>query len=71
MTWDGLGFFGFDDSKLARLEGAPVKFTDKFKSFKYLIGWIVLLVIVILVMATELPLFGTVNQQEISTDYNT
>ena len=30
--WDGLGFFGFDERKIARLEGKPVRFLDKFKS---------------------------------------
>ena len=30
MIWDGLKFFGFDDTKLPRLKGIPPKFTDKF-----------------------------------------
>ena len=32
MLWDGLGFFGFDDRKLSRFEGKPVRYWDKFTS---------------------------------------
>ena len=37
MLWDGLEFFGFDDSKLARLRGAKTSVFDKFKNKKRLI----------------------------------
>ena len=30
MMWDGLGFFGFEDRKVGRLEGKPVRYSDKF-----------------------------------------
>ena len=32
IMWDGLGFFGFDDRKIPRLEGKPVRYRDKFTS---------------------------------------
>ena len=59
ITWDGLGFFGFDDTKLARLRGAPVKVTDKFKSKKWVLTGIILFSVVIFVMATELSKMNT------------
>jgi hypothetical protein len=37
LIWDGLGFFGFDDTKLARLKGVPVTFLSKFSSFRWII----------------------------------
>ena len=36
MWWDGLIFFGYDDTKLPRLDGAKTKFTDKFRNKKWL-----------------------------------
>jgi len=30
LLWDGLGFFGFDETKLDRLKGKPVTFFTKF-----------------------------------------
>ena len=37
MVWDGLPFFGFDDTKLARLNNnGQYKFTDKCTSFKWM-----------------------------------
>ena len=37
MCWDGLSFFTFDDTKLARLNGNKPHFYDKFKNKKWLI----------------------------------
>ena len=32
ILWDGLSFFGADETKLARLKGVKVTFIDKFKN---------------------------------------
>ena len=37
MLWDGLDFFGFDDTKLARLNGAKTSYLDKFKNKKWIV----------------------------------
>jgi hypothetical protein len=46
MIWDGLNFFGYDDSKISRLYGTPIKFTDKF-FMKKLIASVLLSIAVI------------------------
>ena len=70
MTWDGLGFFGFDDSKLGRLKGQPVRFWDKLKNKKWLLSALILFSVVIFVMTTELSKMNTLTLQEITSDYN-
>ena len=52
MLWDGLDFFGFDDTKLARLNGAKTSYLDKFKNKK----WILMTMIVIVIGA---PVFAS------------
>jgi hypothetical protein len=37
ILWDGMGFFGFDDTKLARLRGVPLTFMSKFTSLRWTI----------------------------------
>ena len=37
LLWDGLGFFGFDETKLDRLKGSKVDFLTKFKSKKWIL----------------------------------
>jgi Na+/H+ antiporter NhaC len=66
MWWDGLVFFGFDDTKLARLNGAPVSFTDKFKNKKWLIMTFTSLFVVSFVIITETSRLGTQKSQTIS-----
>ena len=34
LMWDGLGFFGFDDTKIARLRGTKVTWWTPFTSKK-------------------------------------
>jgi hypothetical protein len=60
MLWDGLGFFGFDDTKLERLRGAPVTFFSKFSSIKWTIFTIIAWVVIITVIFTELGSLGKV-----------
>ena len=37
QLWDGLGFFGFDDTKLDRLIGKPLDFLTKLSSVRWFI----------------------------------
>ena len=59
MWWDGLLFFAFDDTKLARLEGQATKFTDKFKNKKWLITTIIGLVIGTYIIISYAAMIGT------------
>jgi hypothetical protein len=54
MLWDGLTFFGFDDTKLGRLKGEPVSVWDKFKNKKWLISMFIAFAVIIFVLSTEL-----------------
>ena len=66
MIWDGLGFFGFDDTKLARLnKNGKYYFTDKLTSFKWLGKTILSLGIVIAVIASQVKNLGQVKSQSI------
>ena len=66
MIWDGLPFFGFDDTKLARLNNNGLyKFTDKCTSFKWMIGSLGTFVVVIVIIASQLKYLGTVKNQSI------
>ena len=51
MMWDGLGFFGFSDTKLGRLRGKKVNWCTPFLSWKntplLIIGLTVMMVIII------------------------
>ena len=53
MVWDGLGFFGFDDTKLDRLRGKKVTFFTKFKSVKWSVATLMTLTAVLYVVGTE------------------
>ena len=59
MWWDGLLFFAFDDTKLARLEGQATKFTDKFKNKKWLSTTIIGLVIGTYIIISYAAMIGT------------
>ena len=51
MMWDGLGFFGFSDTKLGRLQGKKVNWCTPFLSWfntpLLIIGLTVMMVIII------------------------
>ena len=60
MIWDGFYFFGFNDTNLRnRLNGAKLKYMDKFKNKSYMFSTIILLIIVGYVLASELSKIGT------------
>ena len=65
MLWDGLMFFGFDDTKLARLNGAKTSYLDKFKNKKWLIKNIIGLTIVLYVILGSLSKLGQIKQQKV------
>ena len=46
MLWDGLTFFSFDDTKLARLNGKRTSYFDKFRNKKWVLGTILAVFIV-------------------------
>jgi hypothetical protein len=56
--WDGMGFFGFDDTKLARLKGKKVTFMTKFSSPKSLFFSLLSLSIVLFVIISEAATLG-------------
>ena len=66
FIWDGLGFFGFDDTKLARLKGKPVTFMVKFTSIRWVVLTFVTSVALILLMLLEGRKFGEEKSKSIS-----
>ena len=65
MLWDGLTFFGFDDTKLARLNGHPTSYLDKFKNKKWLSTSMLGLTIVLFVILSSASKLGTMKFQKI------
>ena len=63
LMWDGLGFFGFDDTKIARLRGAKVTFWTPFTSKKQTVLLIISLIVTIYIIITEAKKFGTLKSQ--------
>lgn len=53
LIWDGLPFFGFDDIKLARIKGKPIRFTDKCMSIRWLIFTLVSLSAIFYIVQQE------------------
>ena len=66
MMWDGLGFFGFDDTKLDRLEGKKLDFLTKFTSTRWTIINIFTMALVIAVLILECRKYGTQMAKEIN-----
>ena len=65
LLWDGLGFFGFDETKLERLRGAKVDYFTKFKSAKWMITNILLGTFVLLVLRSAIMKIGTMKSQTV------
>ena len=65
MLWDGLGFFGFDDTKLARLNGAKTSFMDKFKNRNWLMSSLIGASIISYVILSSVSKLGTIKMQKI------
>ena len=60
MLWDGLEFFGFDDTKLARLNGHPTSYMDKFKNKKWIGTTVLGLTIVLYVLISSIEKLGSI-----------
>ena len=58
MVHDGLGFFGFDDTKIDRLRGKPVTWCTPFTSKKQNLILIIGLVVGIFIISTEVQKTG-------------
>ena len=64
MWWDGLIFFGYDDTKLARLNGKKTSFTDKFRNKKWMMISTVSICVIIYVLASQISKLGTIKSQK-------
>ena len=66
IIWDGLGFFGFDETKLPRLtRGGKYYYTDKCTSIKWVLGSIAAFVVIVAVIASQVKNLGMVKSQSI------
>lgn len=65
MMWDGLAFFGFDDTKLDRLKGKEVEFKTKFKSYKWVIQNTLIVSFMLTILISQVSLLGTQKSQTI------
>lgn len=66
FIWDGLAFFGFDDTKLARLKGKPVDFCSKLTSIRWIILNLFISVVLIIVIVFEGGTYGDQKSKEVS-----
>lgn len=70
MLWDGLTFFGFDKTKLERIRGKKVSFSDKFRDFQWVIISFVTASLIIFIVVEESHKYGEVKQQNIQLVVN-
>ena len=66
MWWDGLIFFGYDDTKLPRLNGKKTSFTDKFRNKKWMMISIISICVITFVLATSIRKLGTIKSQKMA-----
>ena len=66
LLWDGLGFFGFDDTKLPRLKGITPKWYDRFTSKRWLLFNLTSVAIVIFILSRQVGTIGDIKQQQIN-----
>ena len=58
LLWDGLGFFGFDDNKLGRLEGKKPKWHDRFFNKRWLASNLILAAVLDYVLIGQYSTLG-------------
>ena len=60
MLWDGISFFGFDDTKLKRirLKKKP-SVTDKCSSKRWIVVSLITVILAIEILSTEINALGT------------
>ena len=66
IMWDGMGFFGFDDTKLARLRGIEVTFFSKFYSVRWVIFTLGSLIFALYILISEGSTYDNVKSRQIS-----
>ena len=66
FIWDGLFFFGFDDTKLARIKTKKPKFADKLTSKKWMAILISTIIIATTLIVKEINRYGEEKSQSIS-----
>ena len=70
LLWDGLGFFGFDPTKIDRLKGKNARWYDRFFNGKYMALQILFTGIIVVFLIKEYGHIGDVKSQQINTEYN-
>ena len=65
LLWDGFTFFGFDDTKLGRINGAPVTFLDKFKSKRWITFTFSGMAVILTVLILEIKNLGQQKSQTV------
>jgi len=68
QLWDGLGFFGFDDTKLDRLIGKPLDFLTKLSSVRWFILTFGTFALVFYAMFQEVLKYQTLKTKEIKLE---
>ena len=63
---DGFKFFDFDDTKLKRLQGAPIVFWGKFKSLKWVVLTVFCWIAVVMLVVLESGTYGEIKSQSVS-----
>jgi hypothetical protein len=65
--WDGLGFFGFDDTKLARIKNKrPGKYMDSCGSFKWSIANLLALIVAVFIISSEVGNLGKIKSKSVT-----
>lgn len=59
ILWDGVGFFGTDQHKLARLRGVAFKWFHKFRSVRLVIFNLLIIGLALYVIVTEVNKLGS------------
>ena len=67
--WDGLVFFGFDESKLNRLRGQRARWYDRLKNKKWVFNNIIIIIFFIYVIAVAINAIGTEKSQSINHEF--
>ena len=66
QVWDGLTFFGFDDTKLDRLRGRPLDFLTKFTSIKWIVMTFASLIAILVVFWISAMKYGDEKSKELA-----
>jgi hypothetical protein len=60
LLWDGLGFFGFDDNKLERLNGKKPKWYDRFSNKRWVLLNLILATAFFYIITSQFELIDTI-----------